>query len=204
VFLCKSEWFCGDLFVMTSVPGHETLQEVNETRLLEQAGIKPIWHRLEQETNKQWAAFCIYVRLPLVQRNVSAAYRLYAEENGREPLQTVPQNIWDWAKNNNWHERARALDGFCTYIYNMQHQDRIAEMAQRHQRIGQAMMDKAAKAMEDMPEDDLEPKDVRGWTETGSKVERQASGVGETSTVVVDTRGQTLRDILKDRKKKSD
>lgn len=65
------------------------------------------WERLEGETVRAYAAFTTYVNLPPKKRSIAAAYRA---QTGRGPGASAPGYWRDWARRNDWEQRASARD----------------------------------------------------------------------------------------------
>lgn len=164
--------------------------------LAKQYGRPTVWARFENETSKQYGAFLIYLRLALMDKSISQAYRDYMTSVGKTPAQATPHHWYEWARANDWEIRARSYEDFLTYVWNQTRVIRLAEMNARHARTGAKMVRVANDALDGIDPDKMEDKDVRGFLDTGAKVERLGAGVVDAHVLVLDHEGQTLRDIL--------
>jgi len=66
-----------------------------------------LWERLEGETEKQYAAFCVYRDLAAVERNIVVAFRRYT---GKVGVASAGSWFYQLAAAHNWKERAQAFD----------------------------------------------------------------------------------------------
>lgn len=72
------------------------------------------WHRLPDESEKAWAAFCCYRDLPPTARNIRAAYQAYigpSKAKNGQPKHAHPA-FKRWAIEHRWAERAVAFDDY--------------------------------------------------------------------------------------------
>lgn len=128
------------------------------------------WERQEKETPKPYEAFCIYRDMG-TQRSV----RKVAEELGKS--ETL---IFRWSSAYNWVERAAAWDDEQDRIARLEQNKEIAKMRKRHAGLAQAMLVKAAMALQRIPDDEIKAGDVTRMVDVGSKLERISRGdVGE-------------------------
>lgn len=65
------------------------------------------WERLDNETEKQYAAFCVYRDLAAVERNIVVAFRRYT---GKVDVGSAGSWFYSLAAAHNWKERAQAFD----------------------------------------------------------------------------------------------
>ena len=64
------------------------------------------WDRIEKETPKAFAAFCLYLDIPPLDRSVRAAVELFRQNSGKASV----RNWETWSSRYNWSERSLASD----------------------------------------------------------------------------------------------
>lgn len=127
------------------------------------------WERQQGESTKRFEAFQKFRDMP--NRSIS--------EVARE-LSKSRQLIQRWAGEQKWHERVAAWDAEQDRIARQAQIDEIKKMRKRHADLATAMLVKAAKALKQIPEDEIKATDVSRMVETASKLERISRGdVGE-------------------------
>jgi len=82
-----------------------------------------LWERLDGETEKQYAAFCVYRDLAPVERNILVAFRRYTN---RIDVGSAGSWFYQLASVHYWKERAQAFD---------QHCERLSWQAEADERI---------------------------------------------------------------------
>lgn len=132
------------------------------------------WERQNEETPKAYAAFCVYRDMgpERTQEKVSA------ELGKSETL------ISRWSAKYGWVDRVTAWDDEQERLARVAAQKEqlkaIKDMRKRHADLGQAILIKAAKALQRIPEDEIKAGDISRMVDTGSKLERISRGdVGE-------------------------
>lgn len=65
--------------------------------------------RRQGETNKAWAAFCVYRDIGLNRTYEKVCEKIYAADDGQNPARNVSQ-VRAWSKANDWIERCRDYD----------------------------------------------------------------------------------------------
>lgn len=138
------------------------------------------WERQKGENTKRYEAFCIYRDM-----HPRSLYKV------AEQLAKSRTLITRWSAQDHWVDRAAAWDDEQDKIARQAQIDEIKKMRKRHADLATAMLVKAAKALQRIPEDEIKAGDVSRMVETASKLERISRGdVGE----VVEERdgGQTL------------
>jgi hypothetical protein len=68
---------------------------------------KPIWQRIETDTDKSFAAFCVYRDLG-ADRSLEKAFRQYSGDEKAK----LPGYFGRWSAENSWAERAAAYDDY--------------------------------------------------------------------------------------------
>lgn len=90
------------------------------------------------------------------------------------------QLIQRWAGEQNWHERVAAWDAEQDRIAREAQIVEIKKMRKRHSDLASAMLVKAARALQRIPEDEIKAGDVSRMVDTAAKLERISRGdVGE-------------------------
>ena len=127
------------------------------------------WERQKGENSKRFEAFQRFRDMP--NRSISQVAR---------DLSKSRQLIQRWAGEQNWHERVAAWDAEQDRIARQAQVDEIKKMRKRHSDLANAMLVKAARALQRIPEDEIKAGDVSRMVETAAKLERISRGdVGE-------------------------
>lgn len=127
------------------------------------------WERQKGENSKRFEAFSRYRDMP--QRSI----RKVAQE-----LSKSPALLFRWSREDKWQDRIAAWDAEQDRIARQAQIDEIKRMRKRHADLATAMLVKAAKALQRLPEDDIKAGDVSRMVETAAKLERISRGdVGE-------------------------
>jgi len=100
---------------------------------------KQPWDKLEGETEKAYNTFLLFADLPLHRRSVCEVYRLHPpkpkkqkKEKKRQKKPTNPPSSWyQWRKENDWDNRARARDAHRAEI------ERKLFLSQQHEALKQ-------------------------------------------------------------------
>lgn len=124
------------------------------------------WERQKGETAKAYAAFCAYRDL-----GPDRSIRKAGEKLGKNQT-TLEQ----WSAQNKWRERAGKWDDEQDRIARADQIAEIKKMRKRHADLATAMLVKAAKALQRIPEDEVRASDVSRLVETASKLERISRG----------------------------
>lgn len=143
--------------------------------------IKP-WERQEDETVKQFEAFCVY-------RDLGKKRSL---QQVADKLAKSATLIKRWSAKNNWIERIEKWEDEQDRLTRIELTKGIAEMRKRHADIASAMLIKAAKALTRIPDDEIKAQDVSRMVDVASKLERISRGdVGE---VIEERQGEAVAD----------
>lgn len=127
------------------------------------------WERQKGENSKRFEAFQKFRDMP--NRSISQVAR---------ELSKSRQLIQRWAGEDKWHDRVAAWDAEQDRIARQAQTDEIKKMRKRHADLATAMLVKAAKALQRIPEDEIKAGDVSRMVDTASKLERISRGdVGE-------------------------
>lgn len=123
------------------------------------------WERQQGESTKRFEAFQRY--RDMSNRSISQVAR---------DLSKSRQLIQRWAGENNWHERVAAWDAEQDRIARLAQTDEIKRMRKRHADLASAMLVKAAKALKNLPEEEINGMTISKMVETASKLERISRG----------------------------
>lgn len=132
------------------------------------------WDRRENETTKAYEAFCIYRDMGR-ERSIS---KVAAKLSKSETL------IGRWSYTHGWVDRAAQWDDeqdrIEREIAQKEQVKAIKDMRKRHADVAHAMILKAAKALQRIPEDEIKPQDISRMVDVAAKLERISRGdVGE-------------------------
>lgn len=123
------------------------------------------WERQQGESTKRFEAFQRY--RDMSNRSISQVAR---------DLSKSRQLIQRWAGENNWHERVAAWDAEQDRIARQAQTDEIKKMRKRHADLASAMLVKAAKALKNLSEEEINGMTISKMVETASKLERISRG----------------------------
>lgn len=141
------------------------------------------WERQKGENSKRFEAFQMFRDMP--NRSISQVAR---------ELSKSRQLIQRWAGQDNWHDRVAAWDAEQDRIARQAQIEEIKKMRKRHSDLASAMLVKAARALQRIPEDEIRAGDVSRMVETAAKLERISRGdVGE---VVEERDGGTATPVV--------
>lgn len=128
------------------------------------------WERQEGESAKAYEAFRTYL-----DQGSERSVRKVAEALAKS--RTL---IGRWSSENKWVDRVAAWTAEEDRIARQAQLDEIKKMRKRHADLASAMLVKAARALQRIPEDEIRPGDVSRMVETASKLERISRGDVET------------------------
>lgn len=130
----------------------------------------PLWERQENETPKAWEAFCKY-------RDMGVDRSL------RKVVQALNKNlttIAEWSSKYKWVERAAAWDAEQDRLARIEQAKEIKKMRNRHAGMAKAMIVKAGRALNRIPEEEITMMDISRMIDVATKLERISRGdVGE-------------------------
>jgi len=124
------------------------------------------WERQKGETSRAYEAFTVY-------RDMGANR---SQSKTSKKLGKNSRTIADWSTKYEWVKRAAAWDAEQDRIARQAQVDEIKKMRKRHADLATAMLVKAAKALQRIPEDEVKASDVSRLVETASKLERISRG----------------------------
>lgn len=134
-----------------------------------QPTIEP-WERQAGETPKAFEAFAIYRDMG-VERSLRKV--------GQRLNKSVTQ-IGEWSSKYDWVERCRAWDAEQDRIARQEQIKSIKAMRNRHAGMAKAMIVKAGRALNRIPDSEIRASDISRMIEVASKLERISRGdVGE-------------------------
>lgn len=125
-----------------------------------------LWERQHGETSKAYEAFCVYRDLG-PNRSIAKA----GQSLGKNKV-TLEQ----WSRKYEWVKRVSAWDTEQDRVAREAQLDEIKKMRKRHADLANAMLVKAARALQRIPEDEIKAVDVSRMVETASKLERLSRG----------------------------
>lgn len=151
------------------------------------------WERQKGEEHEAFAAFCEY-------RDMGKDGARRSQHKVGEKLGKSDTLIERWAKKYSWTARVNAWDDELDRQTREELIKGIAGMRKNHVGIAQAMLAKALKALQRIPEDELTPQDVARMVDIASKLERISRGESTertegTHTVAGDVRTEAVLDI---------
>lgn len=141
--------------------------------------VKP-WERQDNETPKQFEAFVVYRDMGEERSLIKVSKRL----NKSVPL------LGRWSSSNNWVERCAAWDNEQDRILRQEQIKDIRKMRERHAKLAEAGLVKAAQALAKMNPEDFKPADIPKFFEACSKLERISRG--DTSEVIEERQGEAV------------
>ena len=128
------------------------------------------WERQPEETTKAFEAFRVYRDLG-AERSIAKA----GKQLGKNRV-----TLEGWSSKFNWVERVAAWDAEQDRIARQEQAKAIKAMRNRHAGIAKAMIVKAGRALQKIPEDEIKPGDISRMIEVAAKLERISRGdVGE-------------------------
>ena len=124
------------------------------------------WERQKGETSRAFEAFAVY-------RDMGAGRSI---NKTAQKLSKNRTTIADWSTKYEWVKRVAAWDAEQDRIARQNQIDEIKKMRKRHTDLASAMLVKAARALQRIPEDEIKATDVSRMVETASKLERISRG----------------------------
>lgn len=140
------------------------------------------WERQEGETDRAFEAFCVYRDLGRERSQEKTAAKLGKNRN----------QICKWSMKYNWVERISKWEDEQDRLIRMELTKDIGRMRKRHADIASAMLIKAARALQKIPDDEIKASDISRMVDTASKLERLSRG--DTSEVVEERDGGSAID----------
>lgn len=141
------------------------------------------WERQEDETDKAFEAFAIYRDMERrTTRGVASQ------------LSKSVALISRWSSTHEWVKRAAAWDAERDRIARQEQIDEIKKMRKRHADLASAMLVKAARALQRIPEDEIKAGDVSRMVDTAAKLERVSRGDAE--TVIEERQGEAAPPLV--------
>lgn len=124
------------------------------------------WERQKGETSRAYEAFCVYRDMGPGRSQVKVGQKLSKNT----------ATIAGWSTKYEWVKRAAAWDAEQDRIARQAQTDEIKRMRKRHADLANAMLVKAAKALQRIPEDEIKAGDVSRMVDTAAKLERISRG----------------------------
>lgn len=127
------------------------------------------WEMQSTDTPKSWEAFVVY--RDMEKRSLAKV----ADKLGKS-IKLIER----WSQKHNWVERVAAWDEEKDRLIRIELTKDIGAMRKRHADLAAAMLVKAARAMQKIPDDEIKASDISRMIETATKLERISKGdVGE-------------------------
>lgn len=124
------------------------------------------WERQRGETPRAYEAFGVYRDLG-PNRSIAKAGRSLGKNK---------VTLEQWSVKYEWVKRAAEWDAEQDRVARQAQLDEIKKMRKRHADLATAMLVKAAKALQRIPEDEIKAVDVSRMVETASRLERISRG----------------------------
>ena len=124
------------------------------------------WERQKGETPRAYEAFAVYRDMGPGRSQVKVGQKLSKNT----------ATIAGWSTKYDWVKRVAAWDAEQDRIARQDQIDEIKKMRKRHTDLASAMLVKAARALQRIPEDEIKAADVSRMVETASKLERISRG----------------------------
>jgi hypothetical protein len=124
------------------------------------------WERQPDESPKAFEAFTIYRNL-----GSSRSMAKVAEQLGKSN-----QLMSRWSRLHGWVRRAEAWDNEQDRLARQEQAIAIKKMRKRHANLAEAMLIKAAKALQRIPDDEVKASDIPRMVETAARLERISRG----------------------------
>ena len=144
--------------------------------------IKPWERQKPEETVKQFEAFCLY-------RDMGKTRTL---QKVADELSKSGALIRRWSAKNNWLERVALWEDEQDRLIRIELTKDIGAMRKRHADIAKAMLMKAARALQKLPDDEIKASDISRMVEIASKLERLSKG--DVGDVVEERQGESIAD----------
>lgn len=146
------------------------------------------WDRQPGESAKAFRAFVDYRDTPAEERSI----RKTAQNVGKKDYSYIPGHYKNWAAEWKWVERAKLYDVEQDRQRRELAEKEREEMAQLHIKAARAMLTKALKGLQAIPEDEMTPNDVSRMIEVASKLERLSRGEPSESTEMFGREGAAV------------
>lgn len=146
------------------------------------------WDRQPGESAKAFRAFVDYRDTPAEERSIRAT----AQRLVKKDYSYIPRHYKDWASMWKWVERSRLYDAEQDRRRRELAEKEREEMAQLHIKAARAMLTKALKGLQAIPEDEMTPNDVSRMIEVASKLERLSRGEPSESTEMFGREGAAV------------
>ena len=124
------------------------------------------WERQQGETSRAYEAFCAYRDMG-ADRSINKTARKLSKNR---------TTIAEWSARNDWVKRVAAWDAEQDRLARQAQFEDIRKMRKRHADLASAMLVKAARALQRIPEDEIKAGDVTRMVETAAKLERISRG----------------------------
>lgn len=128
------------------------------------------WEMQDSDTPKSWEAFQVY-------RDMGKGRSLSKVAEQLKKSNTI---IGRWSQKHNWVERVAAWEEEQDRLIRIELTKDIGAMRKRHADLANAMLVKAARALQRIPDDEVKASDITRMVDVATKLERISKGdVGE-------------------------
>lgn len=134
------------------------------------------WERMPDETQKAYAAFAVYLKIPPYKRSIRGAVR---ELKGELNLSTL-RIFSAWSSKYNWVYRSGKWDDFCVEEERRVHIQGVKEMRSRHLRVAQALFTNGVQRLKMMDAEEIKSlniDDMFRLLSKGYEMERETMGL---------------------------
>lgn len=129
------------------------------------------WTMQPGESARAYEAFRIYRDAGRQRSLRKTALEFYGRENPGAVRQVA-----DWSTRWSWVDRVRAWEEEQDRIYREEAAEAVREMGERHAKLAVAMLSKVVQRLQNLPADELGPRDVTAFVAEASRLERLARG----------------------------
>ena len=140
------------------------------------------WERQEGETAKAYEAFSEYRDMGADRSLAKVGHKL-----GKSKAQ-----MEKWSKKYSWVARAEAWDIEEDRLIRVALTKDIGAMRKRHADVAKAMLIKAARALQKIPDDEIKATDISRMVDVATKLERISKG--DVGDVIEERQGEAVAD----------
>ena len=139
-----------------------------------------IWDQLDDETDRAYAAFCVFRNLAPHIRSVEESRRMCGKSDGSQ------KNFYYWSNTYHWLDRVRAWDAWWDRYAIQQKRVEVDKMVAAHAVMAEAMRKSVEARLEDVLQlpSLIRVQDLPRFAEVAVKIERLSRGVPETVSEV--------------------
>ena len=132
------------------------------------------WERLTGESALAFAAFCIFRDFG-AGRTIRKAVELTEKDTTKQRKRC---GVWgNWSTQYRWRERAADYDRYLEKLKQEELRKTIEIQGELHRAVTGKMLEVVQKKLDTMNPEDLTQGNVKDWTETAIRAEREAAGL---------------------------